>query len=175
MKTDDAKALIAPGIPAATHNSRWADLGCGSGIFTTALAGLLQSGSKIYAVDKENLGQEIPGGENVEIEFLVLDFITDAFPFSALDGILMANSLHFVKDKSGFIEKLKRHLTSKGHLIIVEYDTDRHNRWVPYPISFANLAKTFSAAGFTSIKKIGERNSVYRPEKIYASRLRVNH
>lgn len=30
---------------------RWADLGCGSGTFTLALAGLLPSGSTIDAID----------------------------------------------------------------------------------------------------------------------------
>ena len=54
-------------------------------------------------------------------------------------------------------------------MIIIEYDTVRQNRWVPYPISFENLVQTFSAAGFSSIKKIGERNSVYRSEKMYAA------
>lgn len=174
MKISDATALIAAGVPASARKSRWADLGCGTGIFTSALAGLLEGGSRIYAVDKENPGREIQGEGNVKIEFLVLDFITQSFPFSPLDGILMANSLHFVKDKAGFIEKLKKHLTANGQLIIVEYDTERQNRWIPYPISFANLVATFSAAGFTSIRKIGQRNSVYRSEKIYASSLSFN-
>ena len=43
-------------------------------------------------------------------------------------------------------------------MIIVEYDTVRQNRWVPYPISFENLIETFSTAGFTYVKKVGERN-----------------
>ena len=77
--------------------------------------------------------------------------------------------LHYVKDKPAFIEKIKKHLKPAGQLIIVEYDTVRQNRWVPYPISFENLIETFSRAGFNQIKKIGERNSVYRTEKMYAA------
>jgi ubiquinone/menaquinone biosynthesis C-methylase UbiE len=174
MKVSDATTLIKAGIPEKIKNTIWADLGCGSGIFTTALAGLLGDSAKIYAVDKEIQGLEIEAAGTTKIEFIKLDFINDALPFSNVDGILMANAIHYVKDKPTFIEKLKKHLKGSGQMIIVEYDTIKQNRWVPYPISFANLVQTFSTAGFTYIKKIGERNSVYRSEKMYAACVRYH-
>jgi ubiquinone/menaquinone biosynthesis C-methylase UbiE len=169
MKSIDARALIEAGITQQTHPSTWADFGCGTGIFTNALASLLAPSSKIYAVDKEDHYSETYETAKVDIEFLKLDFISDALPFNNLDGIVMANSFHYVKDKSKFIDTLKKHLKRSGQLIIVEYDTEKQNRWVPYPINFEKLRHTFTVAGFHSIKKIGERNSVYRSEKIYAS------
>jgi ubiquinone/menaquinone biosynthesis C-methylase UbiE len=169
MKLNDARALIEGGISERTHPSTWADLGCGNGIFTNALASLLAHSSKIYAVDKEEHYSETEETANVDIRFLKLDFITEALPFNNLDGIMMANSFHYVKDKSTFLETLKKHLKRSGQLIIVEYDTEKQNRWVPYPINFEKLKHILTAAGFDSIKKIGERNSVYRSEKIYAS------
>ena len=167
MKVTDATALIKTGIPDRIKNATWADLGCGSGIFTNALASLLGVGGKIYAVDKEvqDLRIEAEG----KIKFIKLDFINDPLPFSNVDGILMANAFHYVKDKPAFIEKIKKHLKASGQMIIVEYDTVRQNRWVPYPISFENLIQTFSTAGFTYVKKVGERTSVYRSEKMYAA------
>jgi ubiquinone/menaquinone biosynthesis C-methylase UbiE len=169
MKTSDATSLIERGFSSKLLSTHWADLGCGSGVFTNALAGLLGDASKIYAVDRDDQHLKILETYKGEIEFIKLDFIQDPLPFVNLDGILMANSLHFVKDKSAFAEKIKKHLKRNGQLIIVEYDTERQNRWVPYPASFDKLTQIFSAAGFTSIKKIGERNSVYRSEKMYAS------
>ena len=169
MKGSDATTLIRAGMPDKIKNTTWADLGCGSGIFTNALATLMGEVGKIYAVDKENQDLRIESAGKIKIEFIKLDFINDALPFSIVDGILMANAFHYVKDKPAFIEKLKKHLKANGQLIIVEYDTVKQNRWVPYPISFEILIQTFSAAGFTYIKKIGERNSVYRSEKIYAA------
>lgn len=169
MKVTDATMLIEQGIPAKIKNTTWADLGCGSGIFTYALASLLGDVGKIYAIDKEVQDLDVEAGDKIKIEFIQLDFINDVFPFSKVDGILLANAFHYVKDKPIFVEKIKKHLKVNGRVIIVEYDTVRQNRWVPYPISFENLTQTFSAAGFTYIKKIGERNSVYRSEKMYAA------
>jgi ubiquinone/menaquinone biosynthesis C-methylase UbiE len=172
MKVSDATTLIRPGIPDKFQNTIWADLGCGSGIFTNALASCLGDGGKIYAVDKENQALEIDFGSKMRIEFIKLDFVNDALPFFSVDGILMANALHYVKDKAAFIEKVKKHLKPSGELIIVEYDTVRQNRWIPYPISFEKLTQTFTRAGFTHIQKIGERNSVYRSEKMYAAAIK---
>jgi len=172
MKVTDATALIKTGKPDRIKNTTWADLGCGSGIFTNALASLLGDGGKIYAVDKEVQELNIEVAGKIKIEFFKLDFINDALPFSNVDGILMANAFHYVKDKPAFIEKIKKHLKASGQMIIVEYDTVRQNRWVPYPISFENLIQTFSTAGFTYVKKVGERTSVYRSEKMYAACIR---
>ena len=174
MKVSDATTLIKAGIPDKVNNAIWADLGCGNGTFTNALANLLGDSGKIYAVDKEQQELGIETGSKIEIEFVKLDFIHDELPFSYVHGILMANAIHYVKDKPVFIEKIKKHLKNSGQMIIVEYDTVRQNRWIPYPISFENLIETFSKAGFTQIKKIGERNSVYRSEKMYAACIRYH-
>jgi ubiquinone/menaquinone biosynthesis C-methylase UbiE len=168
MKLTEAIQLIKPGFHRDATKETWADFGSGSGLFTKALASLLGSASVIYAVDKE-IQQVNAGDENdVAIEFIKLDFIHDSIPFSNLDGILMANALHYVKDKNSFIEKLKSHMKPHGRFIIVEYDTERANGWVPYPINFERLTAIFSAHGFANIKKIGERNSIYRSDGMYA-------
>ena len=43
-----------------------------------------------------------------------------------------------------------------GRLVVVEYDADRGNPWVPHPISFARLDGLVRAAGF------GERELIHR-------------
>jgi len=165
MTIAEAAELIKPGLEATIQRATWADLGCGSGTFTKALATCLHEGI-IYAVDKES--QVLKSSNAVKIEFLKLDFIHDDLPFSTLDGLLIANALHYVKNKLQFLEKVKKHLKTVGQMIIVEYDTEVKNHWVPYPMSFQNLTETFHHAGFTDIKKIGERNSVYNAQKMYA-------
>lgn len=165
MKDADAIELIRKGIleKSAVH---WADLGSGSGTFTKALAQLLAPGSTILAVDKDNYTIVSPNNQ-VTINFQQADFTTAALP-NALDGILMANSLHYVQDQFSFIKRIMKHLNTKGTIIFVEYDTDRSNAWVPYPIAFNKLKELLSQAGFKSITKIGEMDSVYNQNKMYA-------
>ena len=55
-----------------------------------------------------------------------------------------------------------------------EYDTERANRWVPYPIGRERLAAVFGAAGYTSIRMLGSRQSIYRRAPLYAAAVAVD-
>jgi ubiquinone/menaquinone biosynthesis C-methylase UbiE len=81
----------------------------------------------------------------------------------------MANALHYVKDKPVFLEKVKRYLKHEGKMVIVEYDTDQSNQWIPYPLAFKAFRQTFAKQGFKHMHKVGERPSLYRSEKMYAA------
>ena len=168
MTIEEAINLIKNGV-VPNEKSVWADLGCGDGLFTRALASIMGIGSTIYAVDENRraLGkiEAVPG---IRIEKIVGNFEKDELQLQDLDGILLANSLHFIKDKSFFAQRAKRWMNNDGRLIIVEYDTDIPNRWVPYPISFSSLQKLFSPLGF-GIEKIAEHKSIYNRAGMYAA------
>ena len=66
----------------------------------------------------------------------------------------MANSLHYVKNKTDLLKKIKTCLNANGCFLIVEYDMEAANRWVPYPISFSSLTKLFHDVGFSFVEKI---------------------
>lgn len=167
MQEREAIQLIQVGIPDDLTVSTWADLGCGSGTFTKALAQLLGNASTILAVDKEVQSITSPNNQ-VTINFQQADFTKNVSSPQKLDGILMANSLHYVKDQVQFLTSLKSQLQLNGRLIIIEYDTDQSNPWVPYPVSFKKLVTLLSNQGFTGIQKIGERPSVYNQNMMYA-------
>jgi SAM-dependent methyltransferase len=153
------------------HNTavRWADLGSGSGLFTLALSRLLQKGSIIYGIDRAASLQRQATANGVEIIPLKLDFINDGLALKELDGILMANALHYVKNKVSFLQRLKTYMQPAGQFLIVEYDTDiAVPTWVPYPVSFSSLTKLFKDAGYTRIQKLGERPSIYGRGNIYS-------
>lgn len=150
MQQSDAINLIQKAIT-SDQPQRWADLGCGSGTFATALNNILPTGSHITAIDKQT--------QNVPVDFLKADFAKDDLPLSNLDGILMANSIHYVRDKQKLIKKLETYLSTNPTFLIVEYDTTRFSPWVPYPINYQKLQKLFTELGYTSVNKLAERPS----------------
>ncbi|WP_143306757.1 class I SAM-dependent methyltransferase [Chitinophaga vietnamensis] len=168
MNLQDAIALIQQDIP--PQATLWTDLGCGSGLFTRALATMLAKGSTIYAIDTQpSLHAETTSG-GVAIQPMTLDFVKDPLPLPALNGVLMANALHYVKDKPAFLRKLQAGLQPGAVFLIVEYDTDTPvPTWVPYPLSFTSLKKLFATAGYQQVKPLGRRPSVYGRAEIYAA------
>jgi hypothetical protein len=156
MQLSEAIAMIKCDLLDHAAISQWADLGCGSGLFTSALAHYLPEGSTIYAIDQK-LPAHIPGHG---IKMLQQNFVTDPLP--QVNGILMANSLHYVQDKSAFLDKVKA-----DNILIIEYDIEKLVPvWVPYPVSFRNLAVHFPGK---QIIKLHERPSVYGQGNMYAA------
>lgn len=171
MELSEAIQLIRSDHFSLQNNAEWADLGCGNGLFTFALAHLLANGSTVYGVDKNPVKfDSLVPPEGIRILSMQLDFVADALPMRDLDGILMANSLHYVRDKPALIGKLTGVLKPGGRFLVVEYDTDVPvPRWVPYPVSFQSLNRLFENAGYASVGKLGERPSVFGRANLYAA------
>ncbi|GAA0525633.1 class I SAM-dependent methyltransferase [Chitinophaga japonensis] len=167
MELQEAIALIQHDSLSQPYHAAWADLGCGSGLFSQALARLLAPGGVVHAIDREPVDIQ-PVTSKASIRTLQLDFVANEWPLQDLDGILMANSLHYVSDQPGFIRKAGRYLKPGGHFLVVEYDTDQANRWVPYPLSYLKLIRLFSREGYTAITRLQERPSVYGRANLYA-------
>jgi ubiquinone/menaquinone biosynthesis C-methylase UbiE len=133
----------------------WADLGAGSGAFTLALRELVGPDAGIYAVDKDGsrLGElerfhRARVGDAGNLYILHADF-TRPMALSPLDGILMANSLHFFKEKVSLLTHVQSFLKPGGRLLLVEYNVDMGNFWVPYPLSFETYRWLAPRAGFS--------------------------
>jgi|SRR5450755_1146329 len=170
MKLHDAITLIKHNSIAESATARWIDLGCGDGLFTYALANLLQKGSEIYAVDKSSVAfKRRPNPNNITIHTKQMDFTKQPLAFGKLDGILMANSLHYVADKINFIDSVSKQLTANGIFLIVEYDTSKSIRWVPYPVTAHALELLFTKAGYHSFTRLSTMSSVYNTNNLYAA------
>jgi ubiquinone/menaquinone biosynthesis C-methylase UbiE len=152
VNPDDLVALIQGGVQ-PDRGGRWADLGAGEGAFTLALAQLLGPGAHITAVDRDagsmrrlagEVGKKFP---STALEVVVADF-TRPLSLSGLDGVVMANSLHFVRDKRPVLESVREMLRPGGSLVVVEYGADRGNPWVPHPFSYPTWERLAAEAGF---------------------------
>ena len=103
MDHSDHVRLLRAGVP--REPGTWADLGAGEGAFTLALADLLPPGTTIHAIDKDQTAlaelarryarvaarRELPRLETAAADF------THALELGDLDGVVMANSLHFIR------------------------------------------------------------------------------
>ncbi len=98
MEHRDHVNLLRRAIPGP--GGRWADLGSGEGAFTLALRDLIGTEGEIFSVDKDRgrleaqrriFRQRFP---NSRVDFIHADF-SRPLELPALDGIVMANSLHF--------------------------------------------------------------------------------
>lgn len=173
MQISQAKQLIQNAPIPPIQPMIWADLGCGTGIFTQALAELLSPKSTIYAVDQTQQDITQPIDKAVKIEFVQANFEQDDWYIEEkLEGVMMANALHYVADKVHFLKRLLRHCSEDVLFIVVEYDHLNANPWVPYPIDFENLKKLFQEVGFGEMEKLGERKSVYGGTNMYACVIR---
>ena len=164
--------LIRGGVPAM--GGTWADLGAGTGNFTWALAELLGPAATIYALDRDaravaaqerRLRDEPPEGTVLPRQADVLRPIG----LPPLDGILVANLLHFVRDQAGLLRRLRAALRPGGQLLVVEYEQALPIPWVPYPLPFARLASLAHEAGFQPLTQVGMRRSPSSGRVLYAA------
>jgi ubiquinone/menaquinone biosynthesis C-methylase UbiE len=155
----DHVGLIRDGVTGS--GGRWLELGAGRGAFTLALADLLGSGAEIVAVDREAgdlaalaeaMMRRFPG---TELTTVVADF-TQALPVEpTFDGVLAANALHFVKDPGAAIANVRPLLRPGARLVVVEYDSDSGNPWVPFPFSYLTWQAIAARIGLLDTRLIG--------------------
>ena len=171
MHIADAIEMIreAVGVSAGV----WADLGAGTGTFTRALAELLGVGSTVYAVDDDARAvralRELSSSKSDDVLVIAVkaDFTQPlelpGLPRAdaQLDGILLANALHFVRDAEGVLARLVKQLRPGGRVIVVEYDGREASQWVPYPIPAWRWPHLAESAGLTAPTITATRPSSY--------------
>jgi ubiquinone/menaquinone biosynthesis C-methylase UbiE len=148
----------------------WADLGAGSGAFTVAIRELTGANTSIYAVDKDHdslkeLNQSYRAHfENPNNLILIAGDFSQSLDLPALDGIVMANSLHFFKDTEKILSHVSSYLKPNGLLLVVEYNVDAGNPWVPYPFSFETFCKIVPPAIFSKPRLLAKIPSSFLHE-----------
>lgn len=166
---EEAVELIRDGVP--RRPGVWVELGAGTGTFTRALADLLGPGATIVAVDRSRRAVrrlrrlELPGDVDLRVERR--DF-TDPLELPVLDGALMANALHFADDQADVLARVCDRLVPGGRLLLVEYDRDRGNRWVPNPVPPERFRELAAEVALGEPREVGRRPSAYHG-RIYAA------
>ncbi|MEZ4669150.1 MAG: class I SAM-dependent methyltransferase [Anaerolineae bacterium] len=171
MNHGDHCNLLRPGIPAA--GGTWGDFGAGSGAFTLALADLLGASASIIAIDqqasalRENEQALRRQFSAVSTHYIVADF-THPLELPPLDGLIMANSLHFHSHKEPILRQIMSYLKPGGQFILVEYNADTGNQWVPYPLSYPTWIKLAESVGLIGTHQLATYPSRFLRE-IYSA------
>ena len=179
MQHHEMVALIQKGLDAP--GGVWADLGAGTGNFTFALRDLIGPTGVIYAVDRDARALAAQrtrlahAPEGAAIHLVQADVVAQPPELPPLDGILMANLIHFVRDPLALLRRLHGWLHDDGRLLVVEYDQSTPLPWVPYPVPLARLAKLAREAGFGPAMQVGSRRSPRGGQAMYAALARCEH
>ena len=155
-----------------------ADFGAGAGAFTLALAELIGPAGEIIAVDRD-VGRLRTNEETLRARFpevrarhvladLAEPLDPTALDLPALDGIVIANALHFVREQARVTELLRGYLGAAGRLLIVEYNVERGNSAVPHPVPYGRWRRLADGAGFAHTELLARRPSRFLRE-IYAA------
>lgn len=171
MDHKDHLDLIHKGVKSPTGT--WADFGSGRGAFTLALADLLEKGGTIYSIDqnrdkledqKRRMRARFP---TIDVRYMEADY-RSSLDVPPLDGIVIANALHFQEEKGPVLDLFHSYLQPSGQLILVEYNADRGNRWVPHPLSYDSWEKLAQKHGFIETRLLATKPSHFLGQ-IYAA------
>jgi len=168
MDYREAAELIADAV--GESEGAWADIGAGTGTFALALLSLLRPGSRVYAVDNDPAAITALRGIGDDVIAVRADFSKSLErPEEPLDGMLFANSLHYVPDAGAVLKRLVTMVKPGGRVVMVEYDRRSANPWVPYPIGSDRWPDLAATTGLVNPRVTARRESMYAGELYVAA------
>ena len=162
MTHDEMVALIRGGV--GEPGGTWADFGAGAGNFTRALREMVGPAATLYAIDRDAHALR----RHRDAIILQADF-TRPVDLPLLDGLLMANALHWVRNQKAVMQLLTGYLRPGGSLILVEYDVRLPRGYIPFPVPFSRFESLARETGLADVRQIGERASSSGSAGMYAA------
>jgi ubiquinone/menaquinone biosynthesis C-methylase UbiE len=125
-REDEENPDLAMRLIRVQRGSIVADLGAGSGYFTTRLARAVGATGKVYAVDIQqgmlDLLQKAVSRERLTNVVPVLGALNDPrLPVESLDLVLMVDVYHEFSEPQTMLQHIKRALKPGGRLVLLEY------------------------------------------------------
>jgi tRNA A58 N-methylase Trm61 len=170
MDHTDHVNLLRGGV---TPGGVWADFGSGTGAFTLALAELIGPSGVLHSIERDEYAvrqQQRAFHDRFpdrRVHYHMADFMRP-IDLAPLDGLVIANALHFYREPLPIVQALKAYLKPGGHFIVVEYNVAQGNTAVPYPISSERWIDLAKAAGFMRTQLLAARPSRFLKE-IYSA------
>ncbi len=163
MNHAEMVALIQNGIP--EPGGIWADVGAGRGNFTRALRDCVGPDATLYAIDRDASALR----QQHNAQTIVADFTQPIPTLPPLDGLLIANALHFVRQQEIVLRQLASYLRPGGRLLVVEYDVRWPRGYIPFPLPCERFQALATTIGFDTVRQIGARQSPSSGVVMYAA------
>jgi ubiquinone/menaquinone biosynthesis C-methylase UbiE len=145
----------------------WVELACGDGVFAEITLEIASPEIKIIGldIDRSALTQFRDHLEKKKSEDLLplQADLEHSLPMSKVDGIILANGLHFFPEQQQIqiLTNCASVLKHDGHILIIEYNTERSTTAVPYRLPERNIYRLLIDAGFSAPLKISHVSSSY--------------
>jgi predicted methyltransferase len=156
----------------AVPGAHIADLGAGSGFFTTRIAKAVGPDGRVYAVDVNPVSlrelKEALGPDRTNVDVIRGDENDPHLPEGRLDGALVVNAYHEFAEYSAMLRHIRTALKPGGRLVLVEPiprrsdDTTRQAQTKRHSIAITFVEDDLKQAGFEIVTK--DPGFVTRPE-----------
>lgn len=151
---------------------RVADIGAGSGYFTLRLAEAVGERGQVWALDiRQEMLDHIAGrlaeAELANVKLCLVPPDDPQLPAGGVDTVFMVDTIHYVKERQAYAEKLRAALAPGGRVVIIDfrYDPQAQREFAPPPeqqVPEATLIAECAAAGLT----LAERHD-FLPEQYF--------
>jgi ubiquinone/menaquinone biosynthesis C-methylase UbiE len=139
---------IAPGDSVA-------DLGAGSGYFTFRLAEATGPTGTVYAVDIDEemldlVMEEARERNAANVERVLAEPEDPKLPDGEIDLVFTSNTYHHIGDREQYFARLKRDLSPRGRVAILDYDEDASGfvSWFGHTTERATVEAEMQRAGY---------------------------
>ena len=155
-----ADVVAALGIVPGSHV---ADIGAGSGFFTTRLAKAVGPTGKVYAVDVNPISlrelKETLGSSATNVEIVRGEENDPRLPLAQLDGVLIVNAYHEFAEHRDMLRHIRAALKPGGRLVLIEpiprraQDTTRALQSRNHTIAIEFVEADLAEAGFEIVTR----------------------
>jgi ubiquinone/menaquinone biosynthesis C-methylase UbiE len=136
----------------------FADLGCGSGYFTIPASFIA---GKVYAIDVQQemldiISEKIRKGKLTNIEPILSKESSIPLPDHSIDVLFMANVFHELENRGAILKEIKRILSSRGRLIIIDWKKIGMDMGPPVEerLSEVEIIQICKEGGFSILEKL---------------------
>lgn len=128
----------------------FADIGAGTGIFTTAAAQITHA--PIYAIDPSANMREILSSKKSALALDNVEILADVsiLPEESVDLALLCTVLHEIEAQEAFLAQIAARLKQTGRLAVIEFHKSESPFGPPFSIRLSpeDIIRLASAAGF---------------------------